>query len=175
MPSGQINNETFANNGAKCHETRLLKSVVRAEGGEASEAKQLLQVRHEQFIPHIIARKIHIACGVLHARVCMYASSPLSFPLFRWHALLQTAYINTVGRSGGLPSRSHVDYISLHGTKSQSCPRRRRVRKREGEREREKRAFSISRSGILKLLPCSETNSISFTAAANGRGRGGGG
>ena len=43
-------------------------------------------------------------------------------------------------------------------------------RGREGEG-----AFSISRSGILKLLPCSETNSISFTAAAAGSGGGDGG
>ena len=149
----------------------MLKSVVRAEGGEASEAKQLLQVRHEQFIPHIIARKIHIACGVLHARVCMYASSPLSFPLFRWHSLLQTAYINTVGRSAfvRMSTTSHFTVRKAKAARDEwrASAGRSSAEKQRREKERgSERAFSISRSGILKLLPCSGTNSISFTAAA---------
>ena len=140
------------------HAATLVKishsSERRGASSEAGRAKMLSQVRHEQFI---------------HRRkdpYCVCACVPACTRCSGWHSLLQTAYINTVGR--GRSVRSHVDYISLHGRKSQSCPRARPRRKRE--RGRAERAFSISRSGILKLLPCSGTNSIRFTAAENEQG-----
>ena len=153
----QTMKKSSENDRAKCHTPpRLLKSVIRASGGgRAARRGGRKCFRKCDMNNSYIAGEIHIACACVPA--CIRCSG--------WHSLLQTAYINTVGR--GRSVRSHVDYISLHGRKSQSCPRARPRRKRERGRER---AFSISRSGILKLLPCSGTNSIRFTAAENEQG-----
>ena len=149
----QTMKKSSANDRAKCHTPpRLLKSVIRASGGgRAARRGGRKCFRKCDMNNSYIAGKIHIACACVPA--CIRCSG--------WHSLLQTAYINTVGRSVRMSTTSHFTVGKAKAARAR--PRRKRERGRE-------RAFSISRSGILKLLPCSGTNSIRFTAAENEQG-----
>ena len=95
----QTMKKSSENDRAKCHTPpRLLKSVIRASGGgRAARRGGRKCFRKCDMNNSYIAGKIHIACACVPA--CIRCSG--------WHSLLQTAYINTVGRSVRMSTTSH--------------------------------------------------------------------